>query len=97
EHVVVGRRDVHVAAHDHVLGTVGDDVAQRREPGQLVVVVVGVGLAAVRDVDRVDPDPTTGGGDGSRLWLREPGPVLDTHRHVVEPDPRQDRDAVPSA
>ena len=42
EHVVVGRGDVHVAAHDRGLRAGGDHLPQRRQPGELVLVVLGV-------------------------------------------------------
>ena len=95
EHVLVGRRDVHVAADDRRLGPGGEQVAQRREPGELVAVVLGVGGAAVRDVDRDDADAAARRGDRARLLVREPGPAREPGDDVVEPDAREDRHAVP--
>ena len=71
EHVVVGRRDVHVATYDRRLRAGGDHLPQRSEPGELVLVVLRVRLAAVRYVHRDHADPATRGGDRARLWARE--------------------------
>ena len=75
----------------------GDHVAQRREPGELVAVVVGVGLAPVRDVEAVDADPAAGRGDRARLRPLPVGRALEPGDHVVEADAGEDRHAVPLA
>ena len=95
EDVVVGGRDVHVAAHDRRLGACGDRVAQRRQPGELVLVVLGARDAPVGHVDRDDPDPAAGGRDRARLGVREARDAREPRDHVVQPDARQDRDPVP--
>ena len=95
EHVVVGRRDVHVAAHDRRLGAGGDHLPQRRQPGELVLVVLGVRLAPVRHVNRDHPDPVARGRHRARLRMREARRAGDSRHDVVQPHAREDRDAVP--
>ena len=70
-------------------------VAERCQPFQLVAVVVRVGLAAVRYVDRVHPHAAAGGGHRARLRVREAGRPRESSLDVVQAGPRQDRDAVP--
>src|SRR4051812_20593070 len=91
EHVVVGRRDVHVPKHDLLVGSYGDHVAEGGEPLELVLVVVGVGRAAVGHVHAGDTDAATGGRDHASLGLWEARPTLDSASHVFETDTRQDR------
>ena len=97
EDVVVGRRDVDVAHHDgrgRVAG--GHHVAQPGEPGQLVVVVLGVRRAPVGDVDRHHADAAARGRHRPRLRVREAGrAVAEAGDDVLEPDAREDRHAVP--
>ncbi len=95
EDVLVRRRDVHVAAHDRRLGPGREHVAQRGQPGELVAVVVRVRGAAVRHVDRDDPDARARRGQRARLLMREARPAGQSSDHVVQPDAREDRHAVP--
>ena len=71
EDVVVGRRDVHVAAARPSPPGPPRPLAQRAEPGELVLVVVRARRAPVRDVHRDDADAAARGGDGARLRVRE--------------------------
>ena len=96
EHVLVGRRDVHVAAHDRRRLAPGrHHLAQRREPRELVLIVLGAGGAPVRHVHRDHADPVARRRHGTRLGVREARRALDPGDDVVEPDPGQDRDPVP--
>ena len=97
EDVGVGRGDVHVAADHDVVGARRDLVAQGRQPFELVLVVIGIGLAAVRHVDRPDADAIAGRRDRARLLLGEARPAGQPRDDVVEADPGEDRDAVPGA
>jgi hypothetical protein len=89
EHVGVGRGDVHVTADDLVGRTGSDDLPQGREPGELVVVVLGVRDATVRHVEGVDPDAATGRRDRPGLRVRKPGGAGDAGHDLLQPDPRQ--------
>ena len=76
----------------------GRGVAQRAEPGQLVVVVRVVELAAVGHVERPHPDPAAGRADRPRLGghrVAVPGHRREAVLDVLEADPGDDRDAVP--
>ena len=95
EHVVVGRRDVHVAADDRRLRAGGDHLPQRRQPGELVPVVLGARLAPVRHVHRDHPDPAARGGHRARLRMREARRAGESRHHVVQPHAREDRHPVP--
>ena len=76
-------------------GPAATDLTQRGQPRELVVVVLGVGLAPVRHVHRRDSDPSAGRGHRARLGLRKAGRAVDARDHVLEADARQDRDPVP--
>ncbi|GMA87305.1 hypothetical protein GCM10025868_25550 [Angustibacter aerolatus] len=57
-----------------------------------------VEAAAVRHVQAPHPHPAAGGADGPRLRLDRLTPARlprEADLHVVQPDPRDDRDAVP--
>ncbi len=95
EHVDVGGRDVHVAADHRVLGTACDHLSQRGQPGELVAVVIGVGLTAVGHVHAVHADTATRGGDRARLGIWEAGRAVDPDDDFVEANAREDRDPVP--
>ena len=95
EHVGVGRCDVHVPAHDRGPGVGGDGVAQRGQPGELVLVVLGTRRPPVRHVHRAHPDPAAGRGDRARLGGGEAGGAGDPGRDVVQPHPGEDRHPVP--
>ena len=95
EHVLIGRRDVHVAADDHRVRPGGDHVAQRRQPRELVLVVIRPRGAAVRNVDRDDPDARARRCHRARLLVGETGAARQARDHVVQPDAREDRHAVP--
>ena len=77
EDVLVGWRDVHVAAHDDVVRAGGDHLPERSQPGELVLVVVRARLAPVRDVHGDNPNPATGGGHRARLRIRKARRTLD--------------------
>ena len=49
----------------------------------------------VRDVHRDHSDAAAGRGDGARLGVREAGPAGEPRDHIVQPDTREDRHAVP--
>ena len=95
EDVVVGRRDVHVAAHDDLLRPCGDHLAQRGQPGELVRVVLRARLPPVRHVHGDHPDPGARRGDRPRLGVREARRAGESRHHVVESDAREDGDPVP--
>ena len=95
EHVGVGRRDVHVAADDRRLRARGDHLPQRRQPGELVLVVLRVRHAPVRDINRDHPDPVARGRHRARLRVREPRRVGHSRHDVVQPHARQDGHPVP--
>ena len=92
EDVVVGGRDVHVAAHDRRLRAGGDHFLERGEPGQLVLVVIRARYAPIRHVHTPE---VAGGGYRAGLRTRKARRALDAPHHVLEPDPREDRHAVP--
>jgi len=55
-----------------------------------------VRLATVRHVERPQPDAATGRPEGARLDVAvELGHAVEADGHVLEPDPADDRDAVP--
>jgi hypothetical protein len=86
EDVVVGGRDVHVPAHDCRLRAGGDHLPQRRDPGELVPVVLGVRLPPVGHVDADHPHSAAGGGHRPRFRAREPGPPGEPLHHILQPD-----------
>ncbi len=77
EHVLIGGRNVHVAAHDGVGGVAGDRVAQRGEPLQLVAVMIGVGRPPVGDVHGDDADPAAHRRHGTGLGIGKPGSAVE--------------------
>ena len=95
EDIGIRRRDVHVATHDGGVRTSAEHCAQRGEPGQLVLVVVGVRHPSVRRVDRGDADPGAGRRHGARLGQRKSRPVDDAVHHVVQANARENRHSVP--
>ena len=95
EDVLVGRRDVHVAADDGRLRPVRKHVPELLEPGELVAIVVRVGCAPVRDVDRDHPDAGARRSHRARLLLREARAARQSRDDVVQPHAREDRHAVP--
>jgi Ser/Thr protein kinase RdoA (MazF antagonist) len=95
EHVGVGRRDVHVPADQRGLRARPDDLLQRGQPGQFVLVVLGVRHPPVRNIYRMDPDAGAGRGHRTGLLVREAGPASQARHHIVQPDPRQDGHTVP--
>src|SRR5581483_5162029 len=91
---------------------IGERIAQLGETFQLVWVVRAVEGPAVRHVERPDPQRTARRTDRTRLdlrWRADEGWVVlvrwrvvrrlavEPARDVVEPDAREDRDAVPSS
>ena len=87
-HVGVGRGDVEVAGDDHRIAGRGDGVevgAQAVEPGQLVLVVVGVERSAVRHVHGDDGDAVAARRHDAGLGVGL-GAVGEAERDVVEPD-----------
>src|SRR6185312_8384801 len=96
--VLVGGGDVEVARHHRRVRLAGlDEVAQGREPLELVGVVRVVGVTAVGHVDRGDPQAVTGGGDGAGLLVGVAGGAGQALHDVVEPHPGQQCHAVPAA
>ena len=95
EDVGVRRRDVHVATDHYGPGTGPDRLAQRRQPGELVVVMTGVRRPPVRHVHRVHPDPAAAGGHGPRLGVGKSRRTRDSRHHAVQPDAGKDRHPVP--
>ena len=83
EHVGVRRGDVHVAEQDGALRLGRDVLAQRRQPLELVRVVVRARRAPVRDVDAHDAHVAARGRDRARLRLREAGAAGDPADHVA--------------
>ena len=51
EHVRIGGSDVPIATQDRGLRAAADTLAQRRQPRELVVVVLRIGNASIRDID----------------------------------------------
>jgi hypothetical protein len=80
-----------------------DGAAQRPEPLELVRVVRVVELAAVRHVERPEPQPLDRDPERPRLErqravverLAEPGHVVEALTHVLDRQARRERDAVP--
>ena len=95
EHVIVGGGDVHVAAHHLRLRAGGQHVPQRGQPGQLVLVVVGIRHAPVGHVHRDHPDSIAGGRHRPRLGVRESRRSRHAEGDVVQAHPRQDGHPVP--
>ena len=96
EHVLVGRGDVEVAADHRRLRAVLDQLPKRRQPGELVAVVIGVRNAAVRHVHRDHPDAAAGRGDRSGLGSWEARRALTEPGHdLIEPDARENGHPVP--
>ena len=95
EHVVVGRRDIHVAADDGGLRRCRKRLAERCEPRELVGVMVGTRHTSVRHVDRRHAEAGARRRQRPRLQLREPGGAGQPGLNLVEADARQDRNAVP--
>jgi hypothetical protein len=95
EHVDVARRDVHVAAHDDLARRVGEHRLQRREPRELVAVVLGVRHPPVRHVHRDHADPAARRGDRARLRVREARRPRNAGHDILQARAGEDRDAVP--
>ena len=95
EDVIVGRRDVEVAGDERGIRAGAEHFLQRREPRELVLVVVRVGLTPVRDVYGDDADAAARGRDCARFGMRKTGSAGQACHHVFETYTREDRDAVP--
>ncbi len=95
EDVGVGGRDIHVPA-DHPRRGIGlKQPVEGAQPGELVLVVVGVGDAAVGHVNRVHADPAAGGRDRACLLVREARSTGNPDFDVIEAHPGQDRHPIP--
>ncbi len=97
EDVLVGGRDVHVAADHRLRRLRAELVAKRGEPGELVAVavVVGVGDPPVGEVDRVDADAAAARRQRAGLPMGGTPERRDPDGHLLEPAAREDRDPVP--
>ena len=99
-HVAVLRRDVEVAADGHRLicrRVRREVVAKPLQPGELELVLLAADGTAVGHIDAGDPNPPARRREDAALLDRVGKLRRETGPGLLDPDPRQDGDAVPTA